>query len=253
MISRREFLKSTLATLVAAVVPNTAFAEENKFDYLAVYDSEIESVISQFSNVHNDQVPERNLVKAMIAVETGSPAHRQTAFLYDPMQIANEGDFALDVLANGKENTHLVGDFSSLKGKTKTPRKNGEWDYSNSNMTSSDSIRGGVGWLIHKRAIYGNRTAEDEELHEYKIAKGDNYSKIAGKLGTTVESLTKNNPSLDPKKLRIGQKIKYKKSTSSFEIIGWRSWDEAVERYNGGGNKNYLAEVLAVKAQLDSI
>lgn len=43
---------------------------------------------------------------------------------------------------------------------------------------------------------------------EYKIAKGDTLSGIAGRNGVTISAIQQANPGLDPRKLKIGQTIK---------------------------------------------
>jgi hypothetical protein len=166
------------------------------YSYLSVYDTQIESALNYFEKRHKRR-PETNLIKAMIHVESGSSRKTNEAFRFDPMQIANEGDYALTVLQNGQEHTKMIGDFLELKGKKLTPRKDGEWDYSGSNMTHEASINGGIGWLIHKAAIRDYRN---------------------GKL----------------------------------VISGWRDWKKAVERYNGGGDKDYVSKVYAAKKELDA-
>ncbi|MDO8460157.1 MAG: hypothetical protein Q7S74_03540 [Nanoarchaeota archaeon] len=180
-------------------IQNSQVKIESDYSYLDIYDTTIKETIDYFKEKHG-RAPESNLIKAMIAVESGNPKHRTKAFLYDPMQIANQGDHALHVLAEKKENTYLIGDFSSLEEKKETPHRNGVWDYSQSNMDAKSSILGGVGWLYHKSAI-----------HDIK--------------------------SQDKKKIPY--------------IKDWRSWEEAVKRYNGGGNKHYLKEVLKIKSDLD--
>ena len=224
-------------------------SDEGLIQKLDRYDPIIEKAISYFSSVHN-VAPPKNLVKAKIAVESLSPSTLD-AFEYDPMQVANKGDFALVVLQNGAEgkviegeNTNLIGNFSFLKGKKQTPRVNGRWDYSKSNMDAESSIFAGTGWLVHKAAIYGRKKVDGQELFKYSIRKGDTYSGIARRLETNVKSLIECNPDVDPKKLKIGQEVYYRKSSGKMAIVGWRTWKEAVERYNGGGDDNYWDKIV---------
>jgi hypothetical protein len=188
----------------------------------------------------------------------------------DPMQIANQGDYGLDVLANGLENSYLVGDFSCLKGKTHTPRgfktvkvrvgkgkdariverKVGFWDESQSNMTREESFYGGIGFLLHKRADYATRTVESGDIGEYVIQKGDSFAGIAGKLGTTTAVLLKYNPDAKPDRLKIGQKVKYRQARTEAYIAGWKNLDEAVRLYNGGGDAEYFNKVSRAKQEL---
>lgn len=45
----------------------------------------------------------------------------------------------------------------------------------------------------------------------YSVAPGDTVSKIAKKFATSVDALEAENPGLDPKKLKVGQKVKIPK------------------------------------------
>ena len=224
----------------------------NQYSFANVYDECIRTNLAYFESKHG-VAPDSNLVKAIIIEETGSKAFRETAFVHDPMQIANEGDYALRVLSDGEESTKLIGNFSILKDKKNTPRKEGKWDYSKSNLSAQDSIFGGIGWLFSKAAIYGSRSLEEGEIDSYVIKKGDSLSKIAQKEGTTVQVLEKYNPGIEPRSLKIGQSINVRKAKRENFIKGWKSWDEAVQGYNGSGNPNYLAEVKSIKNKLDKI
>ena len=118
-------------------------------------------------------------------------------------------------------------------------------------MDAQASIFGGIGWLYHKAAVYSTRLKEEEGVNNYTIKKGDTYEKIAPSLGTTPESIRKNNPKVNPRKLKIGQIIKFRKAREVAVITGWRSWDNAVRDYNGGGNPRYLQEVLESKREIE--
>ncbi len=50
---------------------------------------------------------------------------------------------------------------------------------------------------------------------EYKIVAGDNLSKIASKNKVSLSALLKSNPSIDPKKLKVGQVIKVPAPTAA--------------------------------------
>jgi hypothetical protein len=175
----------------------------SKYLFIKPYEKIIDNSLEYFRSIHGISPP-RELIEAMIIEEAGHISHRDNAFVYDPMQIANQGDFALSVLSNGLENTRLIGDFSSLKNKRHTPRRNNKWDYSGSNMDAESSIFGGIGWLYNKAAIRSVRNVRDEN----------------------------------------GRK------RQEVYISGWRSWEEAIQRYNGGGNPNYLQEVIEISKEL---
>lgn len=228
---------------------NEVKRENLDLSYLNVYDNTINKTLKELKTKHG-RAPESDLIKAIIAVESGSQKDRKSAFTHDPMQIANTGDFALSILAAGQENTPLIGCFSFLKGKDNTLRVNGKWDYSKSNMTPENSIVGGIGWLFHKAAKYGITNIEDKEVRTYKIKSGDSFAKIAPKLGTTTRSLISRNPDVRPEKLRAGQVINYVKAHTESFISGWKPWETAVRDYNGGGNTNYVRQVFEIKDKL---
>ncbi|MBI5803920.1 LysM peptidoglycan-binding domain-containing protein [Candidatus Pacearchaeota archaeon] len=247
MITRREILKSGLIILAA---PKILFADSpSELDYLDVYDSQIDRTLSYFSGLHNLS-PEKNLIKAMIAVESGAPQHRQTAFRYDPMQIASDGN-ARELLANKKENTELIGDFSCLERTKNAVPRNGKWDYTGTGMNAELGIFGGIGWLYHKAADYRTRTIEEPMLLEYEIKECDSFSKIAPNLGTTISTLRKYNPNLKPRRLQIGQKIKYKKARRETFISGFNDFNRTFPFHNGANNPRYKADVLRVRKELD--
>lgn len=246
---------------------------EQEYGFLDVYNETIDDSTAYFSSRLGLNDLERNWFKGMIFDETGSIAHRQTAFVFDPMQIANKGDYALEGLEKGTENTRLIGDFSNLKGKKHTARgtktikvKRGKgkdaklvdkvvgfWDYSDSNMEAESSIYGGMGWMLNYRSRVNTKIVEEGEVSEYKIRDGDNFEKIAGDLGTTVDTLRKYNPEAKPEKLQIGQKVIYVKARTERYISGWGTMQDAITRYNGGGNPNYFEEVSAAKKDLDRL
>ena len=220
-----------------------------KFEYLNVYNDLIEENVSEFNKKHGRNL-DSDLVRAVMITESGSPLHRDNAFKYDPLQIANPGSYAIKVLGNGREHTTLIGDFDNLKGKRKTPRdKEGELDYSNSNMTAEDSIEGGVGWLFHKAAIYNERVVEKGNVINYKVKSGDSFWKIARKNGSTIETLRKYNPDIIPEKMQVGAKINFRKAKREIYISGWRDWKKAVDRY-GDSTQNYKNKVSNAYKQI---
>ena len=202
-----------------------------------------------------------DIVSAMVAVETSKGTDARE---YDPMQVANEGDYALGVLQSGQEHTDLIVDDDlsrALKDKKTTPwkkdkskKRGGYWDYSarsdKDRMDASTSVKAGVAWLFHKAAKYEFVTTEEGELLEYTVQSGDIASRLASKLGTTLKVLEKYNKGKDLTKIHPNDELKYKKATQQWKITGWRSWDDAIVAYNGGGDPQYLEKV---KAKLEEI
>ncbi len=255
MINRRRFLKNavvvglTLSGLeVLAVDDKIPVFKGFETDTFKIHDGRIKKNVDfwneKFRNVEGYKPLDYETVKRMILVEAGGDPNN--AWLHNPMQIGNGSDPGLGVLQRREENTQVLGDFSSIEDVKPAIRKNGRWDYSQTGMNSDLSLFAGLGWLIHKAAVYDLKTIEEGDVLEYVIQSGDNYSKISGKLGTTVHSLMKLNKT-DPRQLKIGQVVKYKKAREEVYISGWRSWDDALNRYNGGGDKNYLNKIKALR------
>ena len=213
------------------------------------YDSIIEEALQYYKTIHR-VAPDKNLIKGMILTESGRRVDKNTAFKYDPMQLTDT-NLALDALFNKKEGSYLVGRFNFLEGISKTPKVNGKPDYSNTKISARKSIFGGIGWLYQKAAIYDSQVTESGDVKQYELKKGDSFSKIASRLGTTTETLVKLNPKLNPRALKIGTRVNYKIAKKELAIVAWRPWEEAVERYNGQGDRNYKSKVVENRKALD--
>ncbi len=249
-LNRRNFLRRSAAVLGLTLIDGLeALADEEipnfeGFEKLIQHDGRIKRWVdywnTKFENVGGYKKIEYGLVKRMALVESGGDPNN--AWLINPLQIGNGSDPGLGVLQREEENTKLIGDFSDLKDIKPAKRENGRWDYSNTGIDADLSFFGGLGWLLHKAAIYGFKQVEEGEILEYEIKEGDTYGGIASSLGTIVKNLLEHNET-DPKKLQIGQIIKYKKTKNVCCITGWRDWKTALVRYNGGGDSNYLKKI----------
>jgi len=217
-----------------------------KYSFMKVYESVIEKNVSYFNKKHEIKL-DSNLIMAMIITESGGERDRNGAFKYDPMQIANQGDYALDILVKGREDVKFVGDFLRLNGRKKTPwnKEKKCWDYSNTNLTAEESIYGGIGWLLNKAV----EVVEEGQITDYVVKSGDNLWKIAKENGSTLETLKEYNKGIDYDNLKIGQKIKFRKASRKFNPNGI-NWEEAVKRYNGGGDSNYANKVDSILKEL---
>ncbi len=246
----REVESSVVQPAPEIEKPELVVKERNKeFSYLECYDNIIKQTVSKLNKKHNQNL-DSDLIRALIVVESGDPRHRDNAFKYDPMQIANPGSYAVRSLGNREEHTNLIGDFSELKGKRKTPRnKEGELDYSNTNMTAKEGIKGGVGWLFHKAAVYDERIIEEGPLSEYVVKEKDSFWKIAIKYGSTEETLRKYNPGIAPKKIKPGQKLNFRRARKEMYISRWRNWKTAVDRY-GDQTLDYSRKVHSTLKKL---
>jgi len=197
---------------------------------LKVYDGLVNKYVNSFNKSLGIEL-DSDLIRAIIFKEYSANKTN------DPMQIANSVCPALEVLANGRENTYLIGDFSRLKGKTK------------SNMTMEDGIYGGIGWFIHKAAIYGERIVEGDETAFYTIKEGDTLWGIAKTNGATVSTLMEYNPGIDARKLKIDKKLMIKPAKKEVYIKGW-NWENAVGRYGPASDKDYADKVDSILEEL---
>ena len=154
--------------------------------YQRIIEEEVEKYNAKF---HFPKTLTGNHIYAMIETESGK---NPEAFRKDPMQIANQGDHALETLRTQGEYTWQIGDFSFLQEKEHTRIMHWLKLYNRSNMDAESSIKGGIGWLVNKAAIRNN----------------------------------------------------------CGNIVGWRSWNEAARRYNGGGDDNYKTKVIRNLNQL---
>lgn len=215
------------------------------------YDSHIAKTVTAL-NAHFKDIPgfkplDPLIVKAMVIKETGSPRDRE-AFSHDPLQIANTGDYALDDLKLPETYSRLGlpnGSTTFLRY-AHTPRRNGELDYSaEQSMRPTDSVYGGIIFLYAKAFEYKEATVETGiDLLEYKVRKGDRLSSVARVRHTTVDTMVKYTPGLNPDKIWPGQKIHFKEAERRVVPSAFNSWEHAVERYNS--KPQYAKEVFAL-------
>jgi len=184
------------------------------------------------------------------------------AFRHNPAQFGNKGDPGFIVMRDGGEYGIPEGGYEELQSfkpippKIKITRtKNGKikkrfigWDFeADGIITPEVAIEFAVGWLWHKKCIYGNAIIEEGPVRTYIVRSGDNLSTIARRFKTTVKTIQKYTPSItDPNKIYVGQEIRYREACMKPVIVGFRKWKEAVKRYNGGGDPNYLDGVLTI-------
>jgi len=196
---------------------------------------EVSSYSSRLNKTPGFQSPSWHYFKAMVWNESGGPDN--AAWKTRPMQIGNKGDPAYDVLKNQREGSSLIMD-AALKGDIKADKIN----------TPTVNVRAGIAYLYTRMATYEHRSVRDTKdtaKYTYTVQANDNYSKIAGKVGTTVPELKKSNPKVDPGKLQLGQKLDYHKAEIKLVITGWRKFttQTIADRYNGGGDVNYKAKL----------
>ncbi|MEM6426323.1 MAG: hypothetical protein AAF728_14365 [Cyanobacteria bacterium P01_D01_bin.128] len=148
-------------------------------------------------------------VSAMIMVES-DPSFILDARLLDPMQVANEGDPALEALSNDREASLWitnVGFRDRLRNTQPTPfDNNGLLDYSQGSpplIDAKTSIQAGITWLLVKASITEYEGSLDGESF---------YSDNVQSNGAVISD--------------------------------WNDdLDAAIDGYNGGGNPLYLEEV----------
>lgn len=237
-VSRLETISySPVQKKVDISFKNPKYARLNKHDELIV----------KWTDYYNSSInPPTPLpyktAKAMMCTETGEAQFENNAFAFDPMQIANYGDCGLDIVRDKRDNIPLLRtDFSEFQGIRHTPRVNGKWNYSNSNMTPELSIKGGLAFLFSKAITPGTHNVDESQpLQDYQIKKGDtSLGKIAINLKTTPQSLMAHNPRLNPVKMHVGDKLIYVPAHIETYAAKWKAWRDAVMSYNGGGSDRH--------------
>jgi hypothetical protein len=240
-------------------------------------DAKINLLVTEYNKrLDPDEDLDPDRIRAMIWQETRGSAE---ANVYDPMQVANTGDFALDVLKNGKEHSDLISTQrlrERLKCKQQTPRnKNYRAMPYDERMDGLTSLEAGIAWLFYKAAYFCEDSTETStEVLEYKVAPGDNLTRILQKLEkegkkTTLKAIADHNewdyevekiagkPGQEPDYvacvykpgtktevvLQPGQTIKYVLAKKEFRICGWRDWKEATRRYNANPKIDYAGSV----------
>ncbi len=165
------------------------------------------------------------LIKAMIWVETGA---NNAQWKTKPMQIGVAGDPGLASLLSGKEGGDLILP-PTLKARLTT---------GSVRTIPAYNIRAGIGYLLMRMANLEQRSVleSDSKIYEVIVKAGDSLDKIAKAQGSTVDTLTKLNPTAAV--LRPGQVLKYQKASVQPIITSWRyiSTTLIAQRYNGGGD-----------------
>ncbi len=213
------------------------------------YDSLITELTAKYNGLFKDKpghVPlDPYVVKSMIMQESGGSID---AFVHDPLQVANKGDFGLSELQDPGIYRRLgIPDLSAAYSKfTPTKRKKGVLDYSPAtSMNAQASIEGGIIFLFSKYFKYETKSVETGDVFEHTVRRGESFDKIAKKVGSTTQTIKALNPTLDPSKLQIGTTIKVRKAAMQPVITGSKPWEKAVDLYNGEGVPNYDKEVYA--------
>lgn len=113
---------------------------------------------AHYADVKNFTPLKPETVKAILLVESGS-IKDLASWLNDPMSLAHAGDVGFEDLVK-KDSDHLVPGNPYLGTLQRTPRKNGNWDYSfkpidgRHKITAEESIDAGVQLLIKKGIVF---------------------------------------------------------------------------------------------------
>jgi len=163
------------------------------------------------------------LIKAMVWTESGGPDNK--AWATRPMQIGNAGDPGLKALLSGHEGGEIIMP-PALRLKLSTANVS----------TPAMNIRAGIGYLLLRAATFEHVTvfdAIDTAVHEVTVKAGDSLSKIAAAQGTTIETLSKLNPTAVAM-IKPGQTLKYRKASVRKVVKSWSSITTALiaQRYN---------------------
>lgn len=186
------------------------------------------------------------------------------AFRHNPPQFGNEGDPGFFVMRDGLECGIPKGGWPELKGYIPIPRKtkivkgkNGKkrkvryWDFDAEGIIPPrKALWGGAGWLWHKNCVYGEVVIESGPIMKYKVEEDDSLWEIGRKFDTVPESILRHTSLEDPNNLSVGQVISYKAARKAFLPVRFRGWlvpDGGADRYNGGGDSNYLAGIKGIE------
>ena len=227
--------KRSAKTLLEALVKDNPLSDQRWNQY----DSAIKDAVNRFnarlSATKGFHTLDWRWVKAMQWTEVRGPD--APGWNSRPMQIGNPGDPGLGVLRDKKDHSELVVD-DQLRQRLQGIQAGGKWD-------PKFNIEAGVAFLFHKAAIVEDVLVIDNPASlTYAVKANDTFDSLAKTLGTTVDVLKSDNPKVNPGALQINQKLNYRKSHHRFQITGWRSWDDATQRYNVG-NPDYLKTVRA--------
>jgi len=206
----------------------------------------VDLVNSRLSDRVEDYQPlDPLLVKSMLLQETGAP-HDTEAFNRDPMQIANDGDDALDALQSSDIYSRLgLEDLAKDFKRFETIKfVDGRRDYSQSSgIDARSSIFGGTIFLAYKALSFGERTVNSGEPSTYVVQVGDSLWKIAQAQETTQQTLRDSNK-LTTDKIMPGDELVVQ--PARFEIfLDTLDWEHGVKAYNGGGTDGYAKNVLS--------
>ena len=141
------------------------------------------------------------------------------------MQIGNAGDPGLKALLGTIEGGDVVMP-PALRLKLTTANVS----------TPAMNIRAGIGYILMRAASFEHVTefdAGDPSIHEVTVKSGDSLTKIAATEGTTVETLSRLNPSAVAM-IKPGQVLKYRKASIKKVVKAWSSITTALiaQRYN---------------------
>ena len=114
--------------------------------------------------------------------------------------------------------------------------------------TGAHNIHLGIAYLLKRLANFGfeSKLDPDKTIYSIKVKAGDSFDKIAKANKTTVEILKNMNPGLvNPRNLKIGMELKYRKGAIKRVITGWKeiSTMSIAMYYNGNGDKFYCAKL----------
>jgi len=198
------------------------------------WDCEIQKAVNEY-NDHLSNTPgyvrlDWQAIKAVLWVESGP---HKADWNFKPMQIGIIDDPGMDSFLFGKEGGDLILP-STWKGRLKPETVR---------TMPAHNIRAGIGYLLMRMAYYEYRSVldSDTKVYEITVKPGDTFDRIAKRQGSTSGIMTALNPTVDPRRLRPGQVVKYQKASLQRVITGWRRVSAGLmaDRYNGGGDLKY--------------
>jgi LysM repeat protein len=216
-------------------------------DYDDLIKQEVTDYNKSFAATPNFTPLDWRWVKAMSWEESGPDSHydkqhntwgpASRMWRIYPLQIGfRRKDPGMDVIKNRKDHSELIASQELRNALKKGP------------MTGELNIRAGIAYLYHVAAVkqYVPNIVDSQELHTYKVKKKtETFNSIAKSQKTTVPELELDNPRVKNDIIHPNDELQFKLAHGAWQIVAWRDWQSAIDRYNGGGDSDYLPLVNA--------
>lgn len=124
-----------------------------------------------------------------------------------------------------------------------TPPVGGAYSAPLSPISSSTPLAPAISGLTPTTSsTSGAAVASETPASEYVIAKGDTLATVATKKGVSLKALQAANPGVDPRKLKVGQKIQIPAATGSTATVAGTSTEGSAAAPSEGVEKTYTVK-----------